>query len=155
MLIPSLVSAIQAATSNEGRDSTRKNRRPKRDAQEMNQEEPESEDGFETMEVDQDKNQDREAEQETDDEQPSTPEPLEDEGDGTTDDESVPSPVENGKKDGGAQKPSINRPPLKEPAAPPPRRELPFARRTPGQKETRRTEVDAESTDGETDDDEL
>lgn len=120
----------------------------------MNQEESEGEDGFETMEVDQVKNQDRGAEQETDDEQTSTPEPLEDEGDGTTDDESAPSPVENGKKDDGAQKPSINRLPLKEPAAPPPRRELPFTR-VPEQKETRRTEVDAESTDGETDDDEL
>lgn len=155
MLIPSLVSEIQAATSSKDRDSARKNRRSKRGAQEMDQEDSESEDGFETMEIDQDKGQYREAEQETD-EQHSTPEPLEEEeGDGTTDDESAPSPVEDGKKDDGAQKPSISRPPLKEPAAPPPRRELPFARRAAEQKQTRRTEADAESTTGETDDDEL
>lgn len=122
----------------------------------MSKEESESEDGFEKMEVDQDKKQDPEGDQETDDEQRSTPEPLEEEkADGTTDDESAPSPAQE-----GAQKPSINdQPALKEPTTPPPRRELPFTRRAQEKAQTHEkphhAEADAESTAGETDDDEL
>lgn len=123
----------------------------------MSKGESESEDGFEKMEVDQDKKQDPEGDQETDDEQRSTPEPLEEEekADGTTDDESAPSPAQE-----GSQKPSINdQPALKEPTTPPPRRELPFTRRAQEKAQTHEkphhAEADAESTAGETDDDEL
>lgn len=148
-----LVSEIQAATAS--RDDIQRNRRPKRGAQEMSKEASESEDGFEKMEVDQDKKQDPGGDQETDDEHLSTPEPLEEEADGTTDDESAPSPAQE-----GAQKPNINdQPALKEPTTPPPRRELPFTRRAQEKAQTHEkphhAEADAESTAGETDDDEL
>lgn len=111
------------------------------------------------MEAEQAASWNREQDQETDDERRSTPEPLE-EGDSiTTDEESVHPSTEKDVEGRGVEKPSAsNRPMVKEPAASPPRRELPFARRAP-KKETQAqshlTGEDAESTAGETDDDEL
>lgn len=160
---PDSVSEIQAATSTRGRSSTQKSRRPKRDAREMSKDNSESEIEFEEMQVDSVGRREREEDQETDEEERSTPQPLEEEGDNgtTTDEESVSWLAEQEKKDDGAQSPNMsNRPMLKEPAAPPPRRELPFAKRASEKKEvqnqTYQTEDDnIESTAGETDDDEL
>lgn len=150
---PVKVSEMQAVTSKD-RNSTQKNRRLKRDVREISKEESDSGDGFEEMQVDHVGNQGREQDQEMDDEERSTPQPLEDEGDNgtTTDEESVPLHAE--------QNSSIsNRPMLKNPAASPPRRELPFARRVPEKEEVQsqpyQAEDDAGSTAGETDDDEL
>lgn len=140
---------------------TEKNRRLKRDRG-MSKDESESGDGLEEMHVDHVGNQGREQDQETDDEERSTPQPSEDEGDNgtTTDEESVLSHAELEKKDDGVQNFNIsNGPMLKDPAASPPRRELPFARRVPEKKDVQsqpyQTEDDVESTAGETDDDEL
>lgn len=160
---PDSVSEIQAATSTRGRSSIQKSRRPKRDAREMSKDNSESEIEFEEMQVDSVGRREREEDQETDEEERSTPQPLEEEGDNgtTTDEESVSWLAEQEKKDDGAQSPNMsNRPMLKEPAAPPPRRELPFAKRASEKKEvqnqTYQTEDDnIESTAGETDDDEL
>ena len=157
---PDPVSEIQAATTNRDSRSAQKTRRPKRDARDVNDEDSESDVGFEKMEVDQVagwNRQEAEEDQETEDGQRSTPQPLEEEGDGsTTDEESVPSPTKKEKETSDVQEPSINRPLTKESAAPPPRRELPFARRVPGKKGTQtQSEEGAESTAGETDDDEL
>lgn len=127
----------------------------------MSKDESENGDGFEEMQVDHVGNQGREQDQETDDEERSTPQPLEDEGDNatTTDEESVLSHAEPEKKDDGVQNSNIsNGPMLKDPAASPPRRELPFARRVPEkevQSQPYQAEDDVESTAGETDDDEL
>lgn len=151
------MSEIQAATTNRDSRSARRTRRSKRDARDESDDDSESENGFEKMEVDQVATWNRQEGQETDDEQRSTPQPLEEEGDGsTTDEESVSSPTKKEKENSDVQEPSINRPLTKESAAPPPRRELPFARRVPEKKGTQtQTEQDAESTAGETDDDEL
>ena len=152
---------MQASTSKD-RNSTQKNRRPKRDAREMSKDKSDSGDGFEEMQVDYVGNQDREQDQDRDDGERSTPQPLEDEGDNdtTTDEESVLSHAEQEMKDYGGQNSNIsNRPMLKNPAASPPRRGLPFARRVPEQKgaqgQPHQAEDDVESTAGETDDDEL
>jgi hypothetical protein len=116
------------------------------------------------MEVDRAEDQDaQEEDQETDDEQPGTPQPLEEEDATTTDDESSPPSVAKGKQDrvqGQVQKTSSGRPVMNNPAAPPPRREMPFARKAQGQQSNRQTraqqaEENAEETAGETDDDEL
>ena len=151
------MSEIQAATTNRDSRSAQKTRRSKRGARVVSDDNSESENGFEKMEVDQVAAWNRQEEQETDDEQRSTPQPLEEEGDGsTTDEESVSSPTKKEKENSDVQEPSINRPLTKESAAPPPRRELPFARRVPEKKGTKpQPEQDAESTAGETDDDEL
>lgn len=127
----------------------------------MSKDELESGDGFEEMQMDHAGNQGREQDQETDDEERSTPQPLEDEGDHgtTTDEESVLSHVEPGNENDGVKKSDIsNGPMLKDSAASPPRRELPFARRAPKkevQSQPHQAEYDVESTTGETDDDEL
>lgn len=124
----------------------------------MSKDESESGDGFEEMQVDHVGNQGWEQ----DDEERSTPQPLEDDGDNdtTTDEESVLSYAKPEKKDHGVQNLNISiSPMLKDLAASPPRRELPFARRVPGKKKAQskphQTEDDVESTAGETDDDEL
>lgn len=127
----------------------------------MSKDESESGDGFEEMHVDHVGNQGREQDQETDDEEGSTPQPLEDGDNGTTtDEESVLSHAEPEKKDDGVQNSNIsNGPMFKDPAASSPRRELPSARRVPEKKEVQsqlhQAEDDVESTAGETDDDEL
>lgn len=155
---PGLVSEIQAAVSERNCNSTHKNGRPKRGAREISKDEPGSEDGFERMEVDQAASRNREQDQETDDERRSTPDPLEEGDDTTTDEEPVPPSTDKDMEGGGVEKPSAsNRLMVKEPAALPPRRELPFAR-TPkkeAQTQSHLTGEDAESTVGETDDDEL
>lgn len=105
-------------------------------------------DGFEQMDIDPIKT-DRGTcnNQDTDDEEPSTPHPLDDEqNNSTTDDDSS--------QDESAQLRRVS--PAKDTA--PPQRDLPFAKRTGGPiKRTAPTQPseDAEETAGETDDDEL
>lgn len=147
------MSELQAATTSRDSRSTQKTRRSKRDARDISDDDSESENGFQKMEVDEVAALNQQEDQETDDGQRSTPQPLEEEGDGsTTDEESVPSPTKKEKENSDVQ---VNRPLTKESAAPPPRRELPFARRVPEKKGTQtQPEEGAESTAGETDDDE-
>lgn len=154
---PDPVSEIQAATTNRDSRTAQKTRRSKRDTRDVSDDDSESDAGFEKMEVDQVAAWNRQEDQETDDGQHSTPQPLEEEGDGgTTDEESVPSPTKKEKVTSDVQGPSINHPLTKESAAPPPRRELPFVRRVPGKEGTQTQPGEgAESTAGETDDDEL
>jgi hypothetical protein len=136
----------------------------KRSAQEMLDSEPESEDGFERMEVDRDgQNDSRSYDQETEDEQTSTPQPLEDD-ENTNAGEALASPSTENERENNKQTSSetlqdstIGR----NSAAPPPRRELPFVKKpqanhlTPRPSESVAAGEDAEETAGETDDDEL
>jgi hypothetical protein len=123
-----------------------------------------SEDGFERMEVDHDgQNDGRSDDQETEDEETSTPQPLEDD-EITNTGEALASPsVENEREDNKQasgetpQKSTI----LTNSAVPPPRRELPFVKKPqvdhmpPRSNESMAAGEDAEATAGETDDDEL
>lgn len=112
-------------------------------------------DGFEKMEIDEAEGVDvLEKDRETDDGQRSTPQPLEEE-DNTTNVDYDPSIIEKREDKGpheSASKVSVDRLIQKMPPTAPPRRELPFARRT-RQAELSKTERDAEETAGETDDD--
>ncbi|KAL2863454.1 uncharacterized protein BJX67DRAFT_384611 [Aspergillus lucknowensis] len=114
-----------------------------------------SEDGFEKMDVDKSNKQgDFKADEETDNEERSTPQPLEDEDTTTTDDEASAASAE-GSERGDIRRRGLPKRSLQ--ASPPPRRELPFARRT------QKAAAPAESsppcgpgqTGRETDDDEL
>ncbi|KAF7115103.1 hypothetical protein CNMCM5793_001337 [Aspergillus hiratsukae] len=136
----------------------------KRSAQEMLDSEPESEDGFERMEVDRDgQNDSRSYDQETEDEQTSTPQPLEDDENNNTG-EALASPSIENERENNKQT-STETPQdstiVTNPAAPPPRRELPFVKKpqanhlTPRPSESVAAGEDAEETAGETDDDEL
>lgn len=123
----------------------------------MSDNESDSEDGFENSGAGKSRPEDVPIEaEETDDEQASTPQQLEEEEAATTDEEPEPPPVESMQ---GRSKATSNHPAKKVPSAPPPRRELPFARRTQGESQTQpqphHAEKDAEDTAGETDDDEL
>jgi hypothetical protein len=103
-------------------------------------------DGFEQMHLDTERtNQDAINDHDTDDER-STPQPLEDENNSTTDDDAYP--------DNSAHMKPV--PQTKDTA--PPRRELPFTRRAGGATTKTPSTMayeDAEETAGETDDDEL
>lgn len=105
-------------------------------------------DGFEQMDIDPMKT-DRDApnNQDIDDEEPSTPQPLDDEqNNSTTDDDSS--------QDETAQLKRVS--PARNTA--PPQRDLPFAKRTGGpiqRAAPTQSSEDAEETGGETDDDEL
>lgn len=104
-------------------------------------------DGFEQMDIDPIKaDRDASGNQDTDDEEHSTPHPLDDEqNNSTTDDDSS--------QDESAQLKRVS--PARDTA--PPQRDLPFAKRTGGPIKTAPTQPseDAEETAGETDDDEL
>ncbi|KAF4222096.1 hypothetical protein CNMCM8980_001327 [Aspergillus fumigatiaffinis] len=140
------------------------NSKTKRSAQEMLDSESDSEDGFERMEVDHDgQNDGRSDDQETEDEETSTPQPLEDDGNTNTG-EALPSPsVENEREDNkqaSGETPQTSTI-LTNSAVPPPRRELPFVKKPqvnhmpPRSNESVAAGEDAEATAGETDDDEL
>ncbi|KAI9933371.1 hypothetical protein ASPWEDRAFT_174528 [Aspergillus wentii DTO 134E9] len=163
---PIKVSEIRAATLGRYGRSTDKGQRLKRAARDLGHSGSESEDEFEKMEVDNAGYQDsREEDQNTDGGQRSTPQPLEEEDNTATDEEfSPPSPpVKKGKRgdvQGQGHKISSCRPVMKEPAPPPPRRQLPFARKN--QEKQNQIQINsqlagkcAEGTAGETDDDEL
>ncbi|GFF89505.1 DNA repair protein XRCC4 [Aspergillus udagawae] len=136
----------------------------KRSAQDMLDGESDSEDGFERMEVDHaGQNDGRSDDQETEDEQTSTPQPLEDDENTDTGEALASPPIENERE--GYKQPSSKTPQnstiLTNSAVPPPRRELPFVKKsqvnylTSRSNESVATEEDAEATAGETDDDEL
>jgi hypothetical protein len=126
--------------------------------------ESDSEDGFERMEVDHaGQNDGRSDDQETEDEQTSTPQPLEDDENTDTGEALASPPIENereGYKQASSKTPQ-NSTILTNSAVPPPRRELPFVKKsqvnylTSRSNESVATEEDAEATAGETDDDEL
>ncbi|KAF7168130.1 hypothetical protein CNMCM5623_001244 [Aspergillus felis] len=139
-------------------------RKTKRSAQEMLDSESNSEDGFERMKVDHTgQNDGRSDDQETEDEQTSTPQPLED-NETTNTGEALASPlIENEREDykhASSEMPQ-NSTILTNSAVPPPRRELPFVKKpqvnhlTPRSNESVAAEEDDEATAGETDDDEL
>ncbi|GFF56346.1 hypothetical protein IFM58399_10293 [Aspergillus lentulus] len=140
------------------------NSKTKRSAQDMLDSKSDSEDGFERMEVDHDRQIDGHSDdQETEDEETSTPQPLEDD-ENTNTGEALASPsIENEREDNkqaSDEKPQ-NSTILTNSAVPPPRRELPFVKKPqvdhmpPRSIESVAAGEDAEATAGETDDDEL
>lgn len=154
------VAEVQAA-SGRPRDAAGAHPSTKRRAPDTVEDEDESDEGFEQMDVDRKGADDVAAyAQETEDAERATPQPLEDEeGNTTTDDElEAPAPSQRSVPERAQAKPSERQAPPKE-ATPPPRRELPFTRRGPmtQTKPLRQPEPSAagEETAGETDDDEL
>ncbi|KAJ6001767.1 hypothetical protein N7522_006994 [Penicillium canescens] len=138
------VSEIQATIPEEEHSVAGQLHSTKRSAQGLS--ESENSDGFEQMHLDTERaNQDAINDHDTDDER-STPQPLEDENNSTTDDDASP--------DNSAHMKTV--PQAKDTA--PPRRELPFTRRAGGattKTPSTMTHENAEETAGETDDDEL
>jgi hypothetical protein len=115
----------------------------------------EDSDQFEKMDVDQ-RREDIAGNEETDEDQPSTPQPLEEEQLTSTDDEGLDLPHAGERvlsAEAGRATHAKRTSPPKEP--PPPRRELPFTRRVGAPVTTtqpNQTNGDTEETDGETDD---
>lgn len=148
---PAKVAEIKAATSGRSRRRTTKTDTPKRKAEEFN--EDESENGFEDMDVDRPA---VESEQETEDEQPSTPQPLEEEEDTAASDENPDQPppaiVDAGRsvaETADTEKRTMSK------NSPPPRRELPFSRNKYQKRKEEKIEPGAAGSAGESDDDEL
>ncbi|KAL4915568.1 hypothetical protein BDW62DRAFT_121351 [Aspergillus aurantiobrunneus] len=153
---PQKVSIMQAATASDVSRPDMKGRKSKRPAETI-VDETDSEDGFEKMETDKLKQQaHNDADEATDDEGRSTPQPLEDEDKTASDDEeSAPSlkgshPQRRDRRRQGPSEQVIAR-------STPPRRELPFVRKTekrptPTQPSLVRQDLDEI---GVTDDDEL
>lgn len=133
-----------------------KGRSTKRSALELSGNEPDSDDGFEKMEIDEaGALDDPEENRETDDGRRSTPQPLEEEDNTTTDEEFAPLSIEQGREtctQGPTSTVSVERPVLGEPSTVPPRRELPFIRRAHRENKSHQTEEEPEETAGETDD---
>lgn len=119
-----------------------------------------SDEGFEQMDIDwkrigETTPRGQETDQETDDEGPSTPQPLEEEENTATDDE-LDQSIEAEQSAGGPEQTGTSRRPTPPKETAPPRRELPFTRRDPPKTESRPEPSEAaEETGGETDDDEL
>ncbi|KAE8306512.1 hypothetical protein BDV41DRAFT_558281 [Aspergillus transmontanensis] len=154
------VSWIQNARSDQHLRPHKNIRAAKRTAAEMSDDEAESEKEFETMEFNQTMHSGDFGEaNETTDERSSTPQPLEEVDENATD-EGSPAPSDpTGSEDERhmfEHRGPSDRPIMKEPPAPPPRRELPFATKaqTPVKKSNAQ-EYNTEDTAGETDDDEL
>jgi hypothetical protein len=117
-----------------------------------------SDDGFEKMDVEDRKHVNQGADEETADEGRSTPEPLEDESGTASDDDDVEFALSTSRSQRGNRGSQGS---LEQTAAnsPPPRRELPFAKKTekepgPGHLSSQARQDPVESG-GETDDDEL
>lgn len=141
-----LVLVIQAATG-KPRGATEPHRAVKRQARETDGTDEDTNEGFEQMDVDQKMVGDGSlADQDTDDGPPSTPQPLEE-------DESTATGSELEASTEAANSTRSSRPD----EVAPPRRELPFTRRGPSLAKDSRPASDlaAEETAGETDDDEL
>ncbi|KEY83160.1 hypothetical protein BA78_2654 [Aspergillus fumigatus] len=144
--------------------SSPSNSKTKRSAQEMLDSESDSEDGFERMEVDHSgRNDGRSDDQETEDEETSTPQPLEDDENTNTGEALVSPSIEHKREDNkqASDETPQNRTIVTNSAVPPPRRELPFAKKPQMNHMSQRSNEsvaageDAEETAGETDDDEL
>ncbi|KAJ5619560.1 hypothetical protein N7510_003544 [Penicillium lagena] len=151
---PAKVSEIQAALADKPQIALERGHGAKRGAQDVSETDEDS-DQFERMDVDQ--RRDTTGNQETDDDQPSTPQMLEEQT--ATDDEELdqlPSTERVLSAEGGrsthAKRGSLPKKTL------PPRRELPFTSRVGAPRTTtqlEQTNGDTEETAGETDDDEL
>lgn len=155
--VPLPVSEADIADAESSPSSTKRNRRSKRTAQEIGADESGSAAGFEDMEIDKSRDGNiPEGGNETEDGQQSTPQPSEEE-DGTTADEEPNLLQIKGRE--GTQKLESTAQRRKAPEVPPPRRELPFTRKTQGGKGTdtqvSRAKNDLVDTAGDTDDDEL
>ncbi|KAL2832235.1 hypothetical protein BJY01DRAFT_226147 [Aspergillus pseudoustus] len=150
---PEKLSMIQKATAADHSRPNAKGRNFKRSVGAIDDDGSESDDGFEKMDLDQKQQVDDGSDEETDDQGPSTPQPIEDD-DTTTDDEGFAAST-----GGTSKEPKVKRGPPERAVAksPPPRRELPFARKA--QKEPAPSKSppaqDPNQTGGETDDDEL
>ncbi|KAL4894650.1 hypothetical protein BDV59DRAFT_200979 [Aspergillus ambiguus] len=160
---PQKLSDLQAAAFGRRRTPASKSRDSKRSARQMDPNQSDSEDEFERMDVDKpQRGRDLLEPDGTDDDQQSTPQPLEENEDTATDDESS-SPAAEQEQDDRDKESDVKRlserPKMKQPSNPPPRRELPFSRRPPAKKDSpgkssAQQNAD-EETAGETDDDEL
>ncbi|WEW56326.1 hypothetical protein PRK78_001769 [Emydomyces testavorans] len=138
------VTELETATAGKKSRKPAASRHSKRKAQADAPSDSESEDAFDTMDIDTTKNheaannqenedQDQETATESDRQQQSTPEPLEDEE--TASEEEFPNASPDVPKGRAAAENKSNKQPVglpmapKSPCSPPPRRELPFARR--------------------------
>ncbi|CEN60138.1 hypothetical protein ASPCAL02579 [Aspergillus calidoustus] len=150
---PEKLSTIQKATAADRSKPDAKGRNQKRSARAIFDDNSESDGGFEKMDVDQKQRADEGSGQETDDQEQSTPQPMEDE-DTTTDDEGPAASTHVTKKE---EKEKQGPPGRALARSPPPRRELPFARRAQKEPVPAKSPPaqDSDETEGETDDDEL
>ncbi|KAL3445519.1 hypothetical protein BJX65DRAFT_309980 [Aspergillus insuetus] len=151
---PEKLSTLQKATAADRFKPDAKGRNPKRSARAIEEDDDSSEsgDGFEKMDIDQKQPADEGSGQETDYQERSTPQHMED--DITTEDEgSAASTHDTRKEDKERQEP----PRRALARSPPPKRELPFARRAQREPVPAKSppEPDSDETEGETDDDEL
>lgn len=153
------MAAIQAATSGAARTAAGSTHTAKRSAQAIGDAASDPDDGFEKMDIDQrGPEEDSAKDQDTEDEERSTPQPLEEEEHISTDDELERPPAERGGPQVGIHRttyPKRSSPPKE---AAPLRRELPFTKRTKEpttEMAPERNNDEAEETAGETDDDEL
>lgn len=163
------MSEIRAATSGRGHRPTDTSRSNKRKVADNIQETSDTDDEFERMDVDRAKDQDDYGEDEvTDLEGRETPQPLEEETETEDQDDMVStSPPRIDRKDEkrGQAMDKSDRPNLAPPPSPPPRRDLPFARKAaandqakssvPRRDQPAEFAEQADETAGETDDDEL
>ncbi|KAF7593149.1 hypothetical protein BBP40_011862 [Aspergillus hancockii] len=155
------VSGLQNATSGQHSQSSKEGRAAKRAAGELNDDETGNEGEFEKMAVDQTAQSKNPENNDTGDESTLTPQPLE-KGDNIATDEGSPTPStatssEDEKRETKEFKRSHGRPVMKEPVPPPPRRELPFVRKTQAAKRGPKSQIHqqediAEETVSETDD---
>lgn len=117
---------MQTATATDDPWPNVKGRRPKRPA-ETTRDESDDDEGFEKMDADKLKQQvGKVADEETDDGGTSTPRPFEDDDNATSDedfDSSAKGPQQRNRRSQGLHEQAVAK-------SPPPRRELPFSRRT-------------------------
>ncbi|BCS27501.1 uncharacterized protein APUU_60549S [Aspergillus puulaauensis] len=120
------ISTMQTATATDDPWPNVKGRRPKRPA-ETTRDESDDDEGFEKMDADKLKPQvGKVADEETDDGGTSTPRPFEDDDNATSDedfDSSAKGPQQRNRRSQGLHEQAVAK-------SPPPRRELPFSRRT-------------------------
>ena len=153
-LLDDVVSEMQAVDPSRTRRPAGKKRSVKRSAQESSDKDSDSSNGFEKMEVDEaDGFNVPEEDQETDDGQQSTPQPLEE--DNTTEDESGPLLTEQSGEESHetTSKEPTDRPVVRGPQGPPPRRELSFVRRSWQGKGGSTEQKPAQTADSDDDDD--
>ncbi|KAL2013427.1 hypothetical protein VTN00DRAFT_952 [Thermoascus crustaceus] len=164
------VSDVKTSASGSRYRRAEASRLSKRKATQAHDDDSESDYGFEKMEIDEARDQHlSEQDEATDEGRHSTPQPLENEEETATDEELSPPPrgvVKISKKEGEEAGKVPGRPVTAKPPSPPPRRELPFKRKTAAKSHTKliateenqkpaQLAEDAEETAGETDDDEL
>lgn len=151
--------------ASEGRRETQKSRPRKRKAAGAVEERSETDEDFESMDVDNVQAQVNAADRETSDlSAPETPQPLEEETESDEEDIASPSPDLNEDVEHVAKSPQASKipPNLVVPKSPPPRRDLPFVKKatTSCHQMTAPSQGDQPKgtqkfSDGETDDDEL